>query len=218
MKRFFKVTLLVLAAYTVPTQAAVTIAHPENGTVGAFLDSSGAALTAGGVSIGYFTSAVSDSQIQALSAGTAFSDLIALGYRDVRNAVGATLAGGFDWGFPIVNGTVQNIPIGTLPQGTQLYLIAFNAGSYVAGTAGTPSTTSTSFAGATQWAVVKDAGYTGPADSNTRSLLLNAASGSEIVVGTDNGVNVNLLAAVPEPSKMLLSLSAFALIGFRRRR
>lgn len=204
MKQFLKISILALAAYTVPANAVVTIAHPENGTVGAFLDSTGAALAAGGVSVGYFSSAVSDSQIQALSAGTAFSDLIALGYRDVRNAVGATLAGGFDWAFPTVAGTVQNIPIGTLPQGTQLYVIAFNAGSYVAGTAGTPSTTSTSFAGATEWAVVKDAGYTGPADSNTRSLLLSAASGSEILVGTDNGVNVNLAAAVPEPTKGIL--------------
>ncbi|MFN7564257.1 MAG: hypothetical protein ACK5TH_20980 [Prosthecobacter sp.] len=218
MKQFLKISILALAAYTVPANAAVTIAHPENGTVGAFLDSTGAALAAGGVSVGYFSSAVSDSQIQALSAGTAFSDLIALGYRDVRNAVGATLAGGFDWAFPTVAGTVQNIPIGTLPQGTQLYVIAFNAGSYVAGTAGTPSTTSTSFAGATEWAVVKDAGYTGPADSNTRSLLLSAASGSEILVGTDNGVNVNLAAAVPEPTKGILSIAAMALIGLRRRR
>ncbi len=217
MKSIFKLGLIALASFAISANAAVTIAHVENVTVGGFLKSTGAALSAGGVSIGYFATPVFDSQIQALSASTAFADLIALGYRDVRNASGATLAVGHDWAFPTISGTVQNIPIGSLPQGTQLYVIAFDAGNYVAGTSGSPATTSTSFAGATEWAVVKDAGYTGPADSNTRSLLLNAASGSEIVVGTDNGVNVNL-AAVPEPSRVMLTVFGFFGVLIRRRR
>ena len=197
---------------------AVTIAHVENGTVGEFLTSTGSALSSGGVSVGYFTGAIpSDATIQGLSASTAFADLVALGYTDVRNPTGAIQAGGFDWSFPTIAGTVQNIPIASLPQGTQLFVLAFNAGSYVAGTAGSPITTGSSFAGATEWAVVKDAGYTGPADNNTRSLLLNAASGSEVVVGTDNGINVNL-AAIPEPSRALLGMIGLGVLFIRRRR
>lgn len=217
MKSILKLGLLALATYATSANGAVTIAHPENVSTGVFLSSTAAALSSGGVSVGYFSSAVSDSQIQSLSASTAFADLIALGYRDVRNASGATLAGGFDWDFPTVSGTVQNIPIASLPQGTQLYVIAFNAGSYVAGTAGSPATTATSFTGATEWAVVKDTGYTGPADSNVRSLLLNAAAGSEILVGTDNGVNVNL-SGVPEPSRAILAALGFFGFLIRRRR
>ena len=214
-------SLAVFCLMAVSSFAAVTVAHVENATVGEFLSSSGSALASGGVSVGYFTGAVpSDATIQGLNASTAFADLVALGYTDVRNPTGATQAGGFDWSFPTIAGTIQNIPIGSLPQGTQLFVLAFNAGSYVAGTAGAPATTSASFAGATEWAVVKDAGYTGPADSNTRSLLLNAASGSEIVVGTDNGVNVNLASAsvVPEPSRALLGMIGLVALFVRRRR
>lgn len=211
------VAFLVAASFT----NAASVVHIENGTTGQFFDSTGAALTAGGVSIGYFTGvAPSDSTIQSYTAGTAFASLIAAGYVDVRNVVGATQAGGFDWAFPTVSGIAQNIPTGALPSlptGAQLYIVAFNAGSYVAGTQGTPNTTSTSFTGATEWAIVKDNANVGPANLGSVTVRLDNAVGSEILVGSDNGINVNL-SGVPEPTKTILSLGALAMLGFRRRR
>ncbi len=200
--------------------AAVTIGHPEPGA-GAFLTSTGAAVAAGGVSIGYFPSgAPSDAAFGTTI--TDFATLIAAGYVDVRNITGATQTVGFDWDFPQnIGGSVQNIPFASLALNTQLYVIAFNAGSYVAGTQGTPATTAGSYAGATEWAVIKDTvDHRSPADLGTKNILLNTVAGADILIGTDNGNNVNMaaLGAVPEPSRALLGMIGLVALFVRRRR
>jgi hypothetical protein len=209
----------VFACFASSATAAVTVGHIENATVGEFLTSSGAAVAAGGVSIGIFTNGggtpitVSDS---AVASATSFADLVALGYKDVRSLSGATAAGGTDWDFPSpVSGSYNCIAISALPAGTQLYLLAFNAGSFVSGAP------STSFAGATEWAVIKDTGdHLSPADLGTKSLLLNTVIASDILVGADKGNNVAMasLAAIPEPSRALLGLMGFMALLARRRR
>jgi len=208
-----------LACFVSPVSAAVTVGHIENGAVGQFLSSSGAALTAGGVSIGIFTDglgapiAVADS---AFNSVTSFADLVALGYKDVRSLSGATAAGGTDWAFPLaVSGSYNSIAISALPAATQLYLLAFDAGSFVAGTP------ASSFVGATEWAVVKDTiSHKSPSDLGTSSLLLNTVVSADILKGTDNGNNVNMsaLGAVPEPSRALLGMIGVAALFVRRRR
>jgi len=209
------------ACFASSASAAVTVGHVENTTVGQFLTSSGAAVNAGGVSIGIFTDgggapiSVLDS---AVASATSFADLIALGYKDVRSLSGATAAGGTDWDFPLaVSGSYNSIAISALPAGTQLYLLAFNAGSFVVGAP------STSFAGATEWAAVKDtttATHKSPSDLGTSSLLLNTVISADILVGTDNGNNVNMasLGAVPEPSRALLGMIGLVALFVRRRR
>jgi hypothetical protein len=208
----------VFACFASSATAAVTVGHTENGTVGEFLTSSGTAVAAGGVSIGIFTNGggtlitVSDS---AVASATSFADLVALGYKDVRSLSGATAAGGTDWDFPLIGGSYNSIAISALPAGTQLYVLAFNAGSFVSGAP------STSFAGATEWAVIKDTGdHLSPADLGTKSLLLNTVVASDILVGGDKGNNVAMasLAAIPEPSRALLGLMGFMALLARRRR
>jgi hypothetical protein len=200
-----------------PLSAAVTVGHIENATVGQFLSSSGAALSAGGVSIGIFTDGlgapitVADSVFNTV---TSFADLVALGFKDVRSLSGATAAGGTDWSFPLaVSGSYNSIAISALPAATQLYLLAFDAGSYVAGTP------SSSFAGATEWAVVKDTtSHKSPSDLGTSSLLLNTVISADILKGTDNGNNVNMTSFVPEPSRAILGMIGLGALFVRRRR
>lgn len=217
--RSLAIVAACLACAASTLSAAVTVGHIENVSVGQFLSSSGAALTAGGVSIGIFTDGlgapitVADS---AFNTVTSFADLIALGFKDVRSLSGATAAGGTDWAFPLaVSGSYNSIAVSALPAATQLYLLAFDAGSYVAGTP------SSSFAGATEWAVVKDTiSHKSPSDLGTSSLLLNTVIPGDILKGTDNGNNVNLaaLGAVPEPSRAILGMIGLVALFVRRRR
>lgn len=210
LKKFIFAALL---AFTVTSEAAVSIGYVEVAGTSRFLDSSGLDLTAGGVSVGYFPAALTGNDA-AFTTATSFADLISAGFVDVRSIAGATVSG-VDWDFPLgVSGTVSNIAIGSLPQNTQLYLVAFNAGSFVSGTP------STSFAGSTQWAVVKDNNNISPADLGSKSTALTSVTGAEVLFGTDNGNNVNMasLGAVPEPSRALLGMIGLVALFVRRRR
>lgn len=214
------IAAFVLFAGIKQASAVVTIGHPEPGA-GAFLTSSGLAVAAGGVSIGYFPSGAPSNSAFGTTI-TDFASLVAAGYVDVRNITGAAQTVGFDWDFPQnIGGSVQNIPFASLPLSTQLYVVAFNAGSYVAGTQGTPSTTAGSYAGATEWAVIKDtADHLSPADLGTKNVLLNTVTAGDILIGSDNGNNVNMasLGAVPEPSRALLGMMGLVALFVRRRR
>ena len=222
MKKTFHIFAIAAAFFLSPNlRAAVSIAHVENSTVGQFLSSSGGAAT-GAVSIGFFSSAVSDAAF-----GTTITDwasLLAAGYIDVRTTAGATLGTGFDWDQPGIGGTVQNVPFATtgstpsasqLPQGTQLYIVAFNSGTF---NTGTPAS---SFGGSSEWAVLKDG--VGPANNLTRTSNLSTITG--ILIGTDNSgsdfdVRMAPLGAapIPEPSRLiLLGLGGLGLVLRRRR-
>jgi MYXO-CTERM domain-containing protein len=220
-KLLFSVSTAALLAFGANSNAAVSIGHVENASVGGFQTSTGAALSAGGVSIGYFSGAAPANAAFGTSI-TDFASLVAAGYVDVRNLASTTQTGGFDWGFPLnLGGTVQNISFTSVPLNSQLYVIAFNAGSYVAGTQGTPLTTATSFSGFTEWAVIKDTtDHRSPADLGTKNLLLNTVAGADILIGTDSGNNVNMatLAAVPEPSRAFLGMIGVVALFVRRRR
>jgi PEP-CTERM motif len=216
MKKLVKTLAFAVGLSIAPTvKAVVTIGHVENATVGSFLTSGGLGIPVGGVSVGFFTSNPTDAAF-----GTtinSWADLLAAGYTDVRSIPGASMTAGFDWDYPIpIGGSEINIPIASLPAGTQLYVAAFNAGTY------NLATPASSFGGATEWAIVKDTSNLSPADNGTKSILLNTAVGPEILTGTDNGVNVNMTSLgagpIPEPSRMvLLCLGGMGLL-FRRRR
>jgi MYXO-CTERM domain-containing protein len=214
------ISAMMLFAGLEQANAAVTIGHPEPGA-GAFLTSTGGAVASGGVSIGYFPSGAPLDAAFGTTI-TDFASLVAAGYVDVRNISGATQTSGFDWDFPQnIGGSVQNVPFASLALNTQLYVIAFNAGGYVAGTPGSPATTAGSYAGATEWAVIKDTtDHRSPADLGTKNILLNTVVGADILIGSDNGNNVNMasLSAVPEPSRALLGMVGLAALFIRRRR
>jgi hypothetical protein len=217
-------------------QAAVTIQGFQNtgASQGGFLSSTGGALSSGGISIGYFANdtAPSLAQVQALSPGTAFSTLVSTyNFIDVRSLSGATqgnnsgATGGFDWSFAngILAGNTFNISgivtanvsgsgsasTSNLPTGTKLYLLGFNAGSFLDG-----------FAGSSEWAFLAESSAISgavPADLGNVNVRPGSVAGSEIWVGTDNGSNVNL-AAIPEPSRALLGMIGVAAMFMRRRR
>lgn len=196
----------ILLSIAGTTNAAVTIAHTENATVGAFLSSSGAALTSGGVAVGIFTS----TEPASFSGIASYADLVSAGFKEVRTFAGATQAGGFDLDNPApVSGTMQNIALADLPAGTQLWLFAFDGGNYANG-----------FTGSTEWAVIKDTvDHLSGADLSTKVLLLNTVAGGDIKFGTDNGNNVNMVGLAPEPSRaLLLGIGALGFMMRRRRK
>ena len=228
MKKAAKAFCFLVLAFVPVTQvsAVVSIAHSESVGFGQFLTSTGAQVAAGGVSVGFFNGSQptpSDSFLQNLSAGTAYSSLVSAGFVDVRTLAGVTLAGGFDWNFDGTTGnggTVQNVALGALPSsppaGLQLYVIAFNAGSFVSGNPGT------SFSGASEWAMLRDTTWTVPADGQPRNTVLTSVTGgAEVIVGTEFGDNASKdirLAAVPEPSRVLFGMFGLVALFIRRRR
>jgi hypothetical protein len=217
-KHLILLSVLASLALASNTQAAVTIGWAA--AAGNMRSSTDTALTSGGVSIGYFVSAPSDAAF-----GTtinSWADVLGAGYIDVRTLPGVSL-GTLDWDYPLAGGggSVTGVPFTALATtataialNTQLYVFAFNGGSF------NLATPASSFGGSTEWAVVKDNANLAPADLGTRNVLLSNAVGGEILRGTDNGSNVNLtsLAVVPEPSRaVLLALGLFSLFARRRR-
>jgi hypothetical protein len=227
MKTISKIILLSILFYASHTFGVVTLGHVQNGSsAGQFRQDDGTLSSAGGVSIGFFTgSAPSDATLQGYSPSTAYASLLAAGWVDIRNVASTTDPTAGAWDYPGIGGTASNISTaGTYGLNKQLYIVAFNAGSYVVGTEGNISSTSSSFAGSTQWAIVKDATWTHTADPSGITLQLNAISNlapGELIVGTKNvldGANDIRMVAVPEPSRMARSLLAvFGLIARRRR-
>jgi hypothetical protein len=173
---------------------------------------------------------MTDSAIQGLNPSTAFASLVANGFRDLRSVSGATAGGAapgdFDWNFN--NGAITGANLGDIggtldftvgsapnvPANTQLYIFAFDAGSFVG------ANPATSFASATYWAALKDTvSYLAPAnDLNSRTLRIASADGvSEVLVGIEDGTGVRL-TAVPEPSRVLLGIIGLGAFVVRRRR
>ena len=216
MKKATLILAITAFASCAPSlKAAVTIAHVENAGAGQFFDSAGGALAAGGVSVGFFTTAPQDTAF-----GTTITNwvtLLAAGYQDVRTLSGVTFAG-LDWDFPLpIGGSVSNIPFSSVPQNTQLYLFAFNGGLF------NTVAPAASFLGSTQWSVVKDNADLSPADLGTKSTVLSTVVGTtEVLIGTDNGVNVNMAALIPVPEPATFAFGvmvAFAgLVRQRRQR
>lgn len=200
-------------------QSTVNVGHTESSGAGQFLDTSGSSLNTGGVSVGFFQgTAPTDWSTFAINASpsSVYQTLTnpngIYKFLDLRNISGVTFSSGFDWSFPLtLSGTVNNIPISTLPSGTQLYVMAFNQGDYT-----------NSFATSTQWAVAAASTWGSPLAGGTKPLSLIAVTKStDLKIGTDNGSNVNLLTApapAPEPSRSLLAMMGAVFLLFRRRR
>lgn len=214
-------------------QGAVTIGHVQNSATGGFLDQASSSLLSGEVSVGFFDVAFGNptqAQWDAIAAGpvsNAWSSLLSIGYKDVRNF--GNLATGFDWSYASgtapssnIGGTVQNIPIASLAQNTRLYVLGFNGGTWD-NTAKTAT-----FSSATQWAAVSAFGHAttaqnflSPADLGTKSITFknSALTSSDVLVGTLVSSANGTVSMVPEPSSAsLLMLGAAGLVALRRLR
>jgi len=216
---------------------AVTISTYQdttNGTQAGFLGNNGAALTTGGVSIGYFVNntAPSLAVVQGLSPATAYADLVSTyGYIDLRSLTGATAqtlsgaTGPFDWSFAdgtlagnsfnisgqistAIGSTLSAATSSNLPQGARLYVLGFNAGSFANG-----------FSSSSEWAFLSESSAAGtvPADLGNRNVRVGSMDGAEVWVGIEDGANVRL-AAIPEPSRFLFGMVAISALLSRRRR
>ena len=229
-----------LALLTRPAMAVNTISHAETLTSnGAITTSSLAVSSAGGVTIGYFSTASSplDSVIKTWTAGNAVSNLFANNWVDVRT-VGSTGSmqsqGDWDWpggGTPGTAGSkiggTYNWTFDASLSGKQLYVFAFNGGSsgYGYNGAGTlaPSSSAfslTSFSGSTEWAALKADTWLFPATDGTALNLkvVDVDLASELLVGVDGGNNIAMMA-IPEPSSAsLLALGVAGLVALRVRR
>jgi len=213
-------------AETLPSNGAITL---QNGTVP----------TSGGVTIGYFSSAApSDSIIANWTASTAVGNLLIGGWVDLRTVTGGSMQINGDWDWPGGGnpGTAGNKIGGTFnwifdasAAGKQLYIFAFNSGSSGFGfsssstVAATSSAfTSSSFAGSSQWAVLKGTGWNLPATDGTPINLkvADVDTTGELIIGTETGANSSRdIAMVPEPSTgALMIIGVTGLVALRRLR
>lgn len=215
-----------------------TITHIETLTSngGLVLQDGTSVPSAGGVTIGYFSSsAPSDSVIQSWTPDNAMSNLMTYGWKDIRTVVvtGAGMQNGGDWDWPGGGSSTAGTKIGGTYNwifdaglaGTQLYLFGFNSGSssfgYNASSVVSPSllaVTGSSFSSSTQWVALKGANWLLPASDNTalNVKVSDVDTAGELLVGTDLGNNV---AMVPEPSTgALLLVGAAGLVAWRRLR
>jgi len=225
-------TACILFAQIASTQAAVSIGAVNNTSVGYWVSSTGATLTAGGISIGFFANTPDWSVLSGKSASQAWSSLLTYGYTDVRSLSGVTQPS--DWSFAtagtptaVIGGTTANIAIASLPANTRLYAIAFNSGDWNANN----TMASATFSG-TEWGAVSAFGHAtasenflAPADLGSKSIQFKSANlvASDILVGSFSpsyASNYSIqLSAIPEPSSAsLLALGVAGLVALRARR
>ena len=236
--RIFSFAILALAC-SATSKAAVTIAYVGNAATGGFLvnGSTTAFVSTGEVSVGFFRNIggvfapTSTDWANILSGGVsnAWSNLLTLGYTDVRSVTGATLGTGFDPSFstggtPTTNiaMTIQNIPFASLPANTRMYVLGFNAGSW-------DNTAKTATFGlATQFGAVSAFGHTtaaqnflSPADNGTmsRNFKGSALTSDDVLIGNLVSSANGTVAMIPEPSSAsLLALGVAGLVALRVRR
>jgi hypothetical protein len=243
MTKKIKVAILMLptlALLTKPAMAVTTVTHVETlSSKGAITTSILGVPSAGGVTIGYFSTASAplDSVIKTWTAANAVSRLLSNNWVDLRT-VGSTgsmqALGDWDWpggGNPGTAGTkiggTYNWTFNAALGGKQLYIFAFNGGSsgygYSSSTELAPSASAfsaSSFSGSTEWAALKSDAWVFPGIDGTALELriVDVDLTSELLVGVDGGNNVAMLA-IPEPSSAsLLALGVAGLVALRARR
>lgn len=247
MKKTIKLVIGCLLAVSAVSQAATVNvgAVANSATTGQFLSLlpdgvTTATTTTGLLKVGFFDITTSD--LQSIVAGWSSSapgskfaayNLLNSHFTQIGTAVapattGGTLGGsstglyntaGSGWNFSSagnVSGTANYVDLALAPQNTQMYMWAFNGSDFSSG--GFNST---------QWALVTHyaTGQWKLPGSGTLSMVLNTvgASGSsasaDIVLGTDNGNSLNMVAIVPEPStSALMMFGSVGLLALRRLR
>jgi hypothetical protein len=234
-----KLTLIIGAALALPAllQAATvnvgTVA--SSSTTGQYLTSTGALNTTGFVRVGFFNKTFAE--LQTTISGWSGSTTALAAYESLNNsftaigtvinpAASGTLGGtttglytaaGANWNFSsggAVSGTANLVDLALAPQGSQIYVWAFNNTDLSFVSAAAP----------TQWALVTDRNATGgtwtlPGSGALSTLLSAVSSQSDVLLGTDSGNNVLMANVIPEPSSAsLLALGVAGLVALRARR
>ena len=236
-------TVALVAAYSAAVQAAtVNVGAVANSSAtGQFLTvlpGGGTSITTTGqIKVGFFDITTTDLQtlVNSWSPTSSYNaySLLNSHFTQIGTVInpsssggtlGGTLAGlyttaGSGWNFSSsgnVSGTANYVDLALAPQNTQMYIWAFNGSDFTSG--GFNST---------QWALVTHyaTGQWKLPGSGALSMVLNTvgASGSsasaDVVLGVDNGNNVNMVDLVPEPSTgALMMVGAFGLLAMRRLR
>ena len=236
-------TVALVAAYSAAVQAAtVNVGAVANSSAtGQFLTvlpGGGTSITTTGqIKVGFFDITTTDLQtlVNSWSPTSSYNaySLLNSHFTQIGTVInpsssggtlGGTLAGlyttaGSGWNFSSsgnVSGTANYVDLALAPQNTQMYIWAFNGSDFTSG--GFNST---------QWALVTHyaTGQWKLPGSGALSMVLKTvgASGSsasaDVVLGVDNGNNVNMVDLVPEPSTgALMMVGAFGLLAMRRLR
>jgi len=241
-KSMKKIVNLVVCSLVLVGGSSIQAATIGVGTAfGTFLSSTGAELTAGGVSIGFFTGTLPTAATIAAMSNNSFSTFRStFGYVDVRTMLDANglaptfLNTGWDFAAGWTGDTLtvpaapSNSPATAYNQvdvlaafaagsttGTALWAIAYNGGNYANG-----------YSGSTQWAVVTATAPGGSANdwiypSSSENIQLSQINATgEVLIGTDPGnSNVLLATMIPEPSSAsLLAIGVAGLVALRVRR
>ena len=232
------VILLAVAQHSL-FSATVNVGAVANSTsTGQYLSVSGTSVTTGLIKVGFFgTKTFSDLQAvingwtgstTALDAYNSLNTLFTqIGTTINPSSSGGTLGGsttglyasaGAGWNFSssgFVSGTANYVDLALAPQNTQIYIWAFNNTDFTFSSASAP----------TQWSLVTDRNATGGTwvipGSGALSMVCNTVtSQSDVLLGTDNGNNINMtLMPIPEPmTANLVVAGLLTTIAFRRKR
>lgn len=231
--------LLFLGFFQGPPTYAATVnigVVANSATTGQYLSLTGTTVNSGLIRVGFF-SGKSFADIQtvingwsgsttALAAYTSLNSLFtAVGTVVSPSSSGGTYGGsptglystaGSGWNFSSsgnVSGTASYVDLALAPQNTQIYVWAFNNTDFTFSSASAP----------TQWALVTDRNPTGgtwtiPGSGALSAVLNSVSTQSDILLGTDNGNNVNMVSVIPEPSAFsLLAISFICANALRRK-
>jgi len=237
-----KLALIIGAALAVP--ALLQAATVNVGTVasssatGQYLTTTGGLNTTGFVRVGFFNKTFAE--LQNTINGWSGSTTALAAYESLNNsftaigtlmnpATSGTLGGsttglyqtpGSGWNFSsggAVSGTANLVDLALAPQGSQIYVWAFNNTDLSFVSAAAP----------TQWALVTDRNAAGgtwtlPGSGALSTLLSAVSTQNDVLLGTDSGNNVLMTAVpnvIPEPSSAsLLALGVAGLVALRARR
>ena len=213
----------ILDSSQVRAAISITIASP-NTTSGLIYQSNGTSInTTGFARVGRITGTIDFSKSAVNWANYQYWNNI---FADVNGATGQGSTPS-TWNFNssgALTGSSTGVISSAFPNGTLLYLWAFNYGSVTAGNYGTggfPVFTEADFTNGlvTQWALLQADEWTAPADNLSKSLVINQIAPGDtrqIIAGTDLG---NSVAMVPEPSTgALMLIGAAGLVALRRLR
>ena len=217
--------LVAIGVFAANTQASIsiTIASP-NTTSGLIYQSDGTSInTTGFARVGRITGTIDFSKSEVNWANYQYWNNI---FADVNGSTGQGSTPS-TWNFNssgALSGSSTGVISSAFPNGTLLYLWAFNYGSVTAGSYGTgsfPTFVESDFTAGrvTQWALLQADEWTAPADNLSKSLVINQIAPTDtrqIIAGTDLG---NSVAMVPEPSTgALIMFGAVGLVALRRLR
>jgi hypothetical protein len=237
-KNIIKIAMLLIGALIVNQSQAATVnvgAVATTTTTGQFLSTTGAINTTGLIKVGFFSGKTS-ADLTSIASGWTGSTTAYQRYDSLNSlftqigtvvaplSAGGSLGGsttglynaaGAGWNFSssgAVAGTANYVDLALVPQNTQMYIWAFNNSDF----------TSSAF-NPTQWALVTNLSGTSnwsiPGSGTLSLQLASVTRSADVILGTDVGASINMVAIIPEPSSAsLLALGVAGLVALRARR